>query len=112
MQTPPYLADFAFLNIVVYTLGTLDYYLIMTTKTKFIGMKELRQNMAKISKEAERKNQQLIVMRKNRPIFKLVPLDDEGVYKEAFVRELEEAVQEVKKGSTYTQKEVEEMLGL
>ena len=42
--------------------------------TRFIGMKQLRQNMAKIAGEARKKNERLVVLRKNEPIFELRPL--------------------------------------
>jgi hypothetical protein len=80
--------------------------------TKFIGMKELRQNMAKITGEAQKKNQRIIVLRKNEPIFELRPLGSGDKLMESFAREIEEAREDVRKGRVYTQSEVEKMLGL
>ncbi|MFH1978768.1 MAG: hypothetical protein ABII97_00015 [Patescibacteria group bacterium] len=80
--------------------------------TRFVGTKELRQNMAKITKEAELKNQRIIVLRKNKPIFELRPLSNASVFKESFIRDIEKAREDVRKGRVHSQAEVEKMLGL
>ena len=48
--------------------------------TRFVGTKELRQNMAKIAREAQEKNERIIVLRKNQPIFELRPLSGKSFY--------------------------------
>ena len=82
--------------------------------TRFVGIKEFRQNMAEISDSARKKRQRIIIMRKNKPLFELTPLvgDDEGVYTQEFVRGIEEAERQIKKGQTYTAAEVRKMVGL
>lgn len=47
--------------------------------TKFIGVKELRQNMARVAYAARKHNQRLIVLKKNEPIFELRPLTKEMI---------------------------------
>ena len=42
--------------------------------TRFVGIKQFRQNMAKISDQARKKKERLIVLRKNKPIFELRPI--------------------------------------
>ena len=80
--------------------------------TKFIGTKELRQNMAKITKEAQAKNERIIVLRKNQPIFELRPLSDENALVESFRRDIDEARQDKKSGRVKSQAQVEKMLGI
>jgi hypothetical protein len=80
--------------------------------TKFIGTKELRQNMAKITKQAQKKNERIIVLRKNQPIFELRPLSGKSFYTEKFIKDIEEARTQVRKGEVYTQEEVLKELGL
>lgn len=80
--------------------------------TKFVGVKELRQNMAKISKNAQKKNQRIIVLRKNRPIFELRPLSSEKAFAESFIKEIEEGRSDKKAGRVVSQAQIEEMFGL
>ena len=82
--------------------------------TRFVGIKEFRQNMAGISDAARKKKQRIIIMRKNKPLFELMPLvgDDEGVYTQAFVRGIEEGERQIKKGQTYSAAEARKMLGI
>ncbi|MBI2097807.1 MAG: type II toxin-antitoxin system Phd/YefM family antitoxin [Candidatus Vogelbacteria bacterium] len=79
---------------------------------KFIGIKELRQNMAKISSAARKRRERLIVLRKNEPLFELRPLSDQNALIETFRRDMEEAHADVRAGRLYTQKEARQMLGL
>ena len=81
-------------------------------ETHFIGTKELRQNMAKVVKDTERKNQRLIVMRKNKPVFELRPLSTNDMLVESFRKDIEEARSDKKSKNTYNQEEVEKILGL
>ncbi len=80
--------------------------------TKFIGVKDLRQNMAKITKDAQKKNERIIVLRKNQPIFELRPLSSEDIYKKSFIEDIKEAMVDKKAGRVIGQAEVEKMFGL
>ena len=80
--------------------------------TKFIGMKQLRQNMAKVAKDARTKNERIIVLRRNEPMFELLPLSDSKSLEESFRRDIEEALEDVQAGRVYTQAEVLQKLGL
>lgn len=80
--------------------------------TKFVGIKELRQDMAKITKNAQERGDRIIVLRKNKPVFELWPLTDEAALVESFRRDIEEALDEKRKGEVYSQDEVEKILGL
>jgi len=80
--------------------------------TKFVGTKELRQNMAKITRNAQKKNERIIVLRKNQPIFELRPLSPKGIFQESFIKSIEKAKEDVKKGRVYDFEEVCKKLGL
>lgn len=80
--------------------------------TTFVGVKELRQNMAKTAERARKKNERIIVLRKNKPIFELRPLSDEDALVESFRRDIEEAREDVRTGRTYTHDEMKDRLGL
>ena len=80
--------------------------------TRFIGVKELRQNISKVSDQALKKNERLIVLRKNVPIFELRPLSKKDAILERLVLDLQEAEADVKAGRLYSQEDVEKMLGL
>ncbi len=81
-------------------------------ETKFIGIKELRQNMAKVSARAYKRNERLIVLRKNEPIFELRPLSSKDSLIETFRRDIGVAQSDILAGKVYTQKEVRKILGL
>ncbi|MBI4457512.1 hypothetical protein HY633_00950 [Candidatus Uhrbacteria bacterium] len=80
--------------------------------TRFIGMKDFRQNMASIMMTARKKNQRLIVLRKNQPMFELLPLDPEQLELEKFLPEIEAAREEIRQGKFYTLEEVRKKLRL
>ncbi len=80
--------------------------------TKFVGMKELRHHMAKLTSEATRKRERLIVLRKNRPIFELRPLSEDDVALWSFDHDLEQARESARAGKTHSTKDVRKMLGL
>ena len=80
--------------------------------TKFLGVKEFRQNIAKYSQEAKRKNIRYIILRKNIPILEVLPLDEKKFAWERLAQEIQEAEEGIKKGETYTHEEVLAELGL
>lgn len=80
--------------------------------TKFIGLKELRQNMARVSQEAHKKKERVIVLRKNRPLFELRPLSSEGALMETFRLDIKEAKKDARAGRVHSQKEIEKVFGL
>jgi len=48
-------------------------------KQQIIGLKELRHNISKYSSAVEKGNS-FIIVRKSRPLFQIVPLDDGGAW--------------------------------
>jgi antitoxin (DNA-binding transcriptional repressor) of toxin-antitoxin stability system len=92
-----------------YTLR-INIFNMMTTK--FIGVKDLRQNMAKITKDALKKNERIVVLRNTQPIFELRPISSEDIYKESFIKDIKEAISDKKAGRVKSQAQVEKMFGL
>lgn len=81
-------------------------------RMRFIGIKEFRQNMAAISEAARKNKQRLIILRKNRPVFELRPLDPAEADLGQLMRGIDEAREDVRKGRVYTSEQVKKMLGL
>lgn len=80
--------------------------------TRLIGIKELRQNMAAISEAALKKNQRLIVLKKNRPVFELRPISPAMASLEQLLGSLEEAEADVRAGRVYSPGQAKKKLGL
>lgn len=80
--------------------------------TKIIGIKDFRQNITSIWKEAREKNISYIVMHHAVPIFKIDPIDEEEMILESLVKDVEEARDQVKKGEVYSESEVYKKLGI
>lgn len=68
--------------------------------------------MARITSNAYRKKERLIVLRKNEPIFELRPLSRKDALLEGFLLSIREAEEDIKAGRVYRQEEVEKMFGL
>lgn len=80
--------------------------------TTFIGIKELRQHMAKTTARAHKKGERVIVLRKNKPLFELRPLSSTDALVETLRIGIEEARADVRAGRTKTQRQVEKLFGL
>ena len=80
--------------------------------TKFIGVKEFRKNMAKISTQAQKNNQRLIILRKNEPIFELIPLSKKESNLEKISLEIEEGLNDLKEGNVISHADVKKRFGL
>lgn len=80
--------------------------------TKFIGMKEFRQNMSKYSEKAQKNNITYIVLKKNTPVFEVTPVTQEDYAYIRLEKELKEAEDQIKRGECYTLEEVKQMFGL
>lgn len=84
----------------------------MRMTTKFIGVKEFRQNIAKIAKNSKMHNQRLVILNRNTPIFEVRPLSGKDVTLESLALGIEQGLRDAKAGRVYTQTQVETMLGL
>lgn len=86
--------------------------------TKIIGIKELQTKTKRIRKEVE-KGVRFIVIWRSKPIFEIRPLETlefaedlrtTGLYTETFLKRMEEAEQDIKKGRTKTYPNTEAFL--
>ena len=78
--------------------------------TKFIGVKEFRQNIAPLYKQAMKKNIRFIVINRNKPIFDIRPLSEDDATLESLAFQIQEARDDVKKKKTYTSKQARKLL--
>lgn len=79
--------------------------------TKFLGIKDFRQNIAKYAERARKGDTRFIVMNRNKPLFEVKPFA-EDVYLDSFVASIVQAEADVKKGNFHTQDEVMKELGI
>lgn len=82
----------------------------MTTQT--IGIKEFRQNMTKLYRRGQKHKICYIVMNHQVPVMRIEPIDEDRLILEKYRSEIEEALEQVKRGETYTAEEVRAMLSL
>lgn len=80
--------------------------------TKFVGLKDFRQNLSSYTEEAKVKNIRFIVLRKNEPVLEVKPLNEKEFTFEKLAAEIAEAREDVKHGRVYTQEEIMREFGL
>jgi antitoxin (DNA-binding transcriptional repressor) of toxin-antitoxin stability system len=80
--------------------------------TRFVGVKEFRQNISKIVQQARKKNERLILLKKNEPLAELRPLSKKDAVLEKLVHDVAEARKQVKRGEVYSLQEVMEHFGI
>jgi PHD/YefM family antitoxin component YafN of YafNO toxin-antitoxin module len=80
--------------------------------TKLIGIKEFRQNVTKLYKQAQTKNIQYVVLNRNQPIFKVSPLSEKDTIIEKLAIDVEEARNDIKNGRVFDFEDVCNELGL
>lgn len=80
--------------------------------TKFIGMKEFRQNIATYTKQAKMKNIQFIILKKNVPVLEVKPVDEKKFAMERLAEKIKEAREDVKHRRVYTEDQMYKLLGL
>ncbi|MFA5793251.1 MAG: hypothetical protein WC897_05300 [Candidatus Gracilibacteria bacterium] len=68
--------------------------------TKIIGIKEYRQNITSLWKEARKENIRYIVMYHSKPVFEVSPLQEEDELIEILRKDIEEARGQAKNGET------------
>lgn len=77
--------------------------------TKFIGIKEFRQNISKLSKKTD---QRLVVLNRNTPVFEVKPLTGQDITLEKLAFDIQQGLDDAKAGRVYTQDQVESIFGL
>lgn len=74
--------------------------------TKFIGMKDFRQNLARYTEEANKNKTRFVVLNKNKPVLEILPIDEKEFAYHKLSKELEASEKQIKEGKFYTQEEV------
>ena len=77
--------------------------------TKFIGIKEFRQNISKLGKK---KNMRFIVMNHSEPFLKVETINEDELFMQMYAKDIEEALKQVDKGQTRPLEEVMKELGI
>lgn len=80
--------------------------------TKFIGVKDFRQNMAEYTAQANKKKIKFIILKKNIPVLEVNPIDEKEYAYVKLSKELDDSEKQIKEGKFYTQKEVMKKFGL
>ncbi len=80
--------------------------------TKLIGVKEFRQNVTSLYKQAQKNDIQYVVLNRNQPIFKVSPLSKKDTIIEKLALDVEEAREDVKNGRVFDFETVCNELGL
>lgn len=80
--------------------------------TKFIGIREFRQNLTSLYKKARKNNWSFIVLNRNTPVFRVEPLSKKDAVLEKLKKDIEEAREDVRQGRVYPAEEVYKRLGL
>ena len=73
--------------------------------TKFIGIKEFRQNISDYAKKARGLQTRFVVMSRNKPLFELKPFEKDETLDSLFA-EVKKAEQDIKAGHFYTHEEI------
>jgi len=80
--------------------------------TKLIGIKQFRQNVTNLWKEARTKKIRYIVLFHSKPVFEVNPISEEDIMMERLAADVAKAREEYKRGEYYTEEETFKKLGL
>jgi len=80
--------------------------------TKLIGIKQFRQNVTNLWKEARTKKIRYIVLFHSKPVFEVNPISEEDIMMERLAADVAKAREQYKKGEYYTHEEMLKKLGL
>lgn len=79
--------------------------------TKFIGVKDFRQNISDYAKRAQSSRTRFIVMNRNKPLFEIKPFAEDE-YLDSFVSSMIEAEADVVAGRVISHEHLVKKLGL
>jgi antitoxin (DNA-binding transcriptional repressor) of toxin-antitoxin stability system len=79
--------------------------------TKFVGIKDFRQNISDYARRARKGDARFVIMNRNKPLFEIKPFA-EDVYLDSFVASVLQAEAGVTKGNFRTEDEVMKELGV
>ncbi len=80
--------------------------------TKFIGVREFRQNISGLYKLAQKNNIRYVVLNKNQPIFEMRPLSKKEAAIERLRAIVAEARADVKAGRVHSWESIKKELGI
>ena len=80
--------------------------------TQYVGLKEFKAKINDYAAKVQKKNARFVVMKKNKPLFEVTPLNDEAYYSEEFRKGIKRALADVKAGRVYSSEEVRKYLGI
>ncbi len=80
--------------------------------TKFVGVKEFRQNIAKYAKVSKRNKQRLVILNRNIPILEVRPISNEENFTIEFEKKIKQGLADTKAGRIHSHKEVMAKFGL
>ena len=66
--------------------------------TRFVGIKEFRQNMSSFALRARKNNERLVILRNSEPLFELWPLSKRDATLERLLEDVEESRREIMAG--------------
>lgn len=79
--------------------------------TKFIGVKDFRQNISDYAKRASKGEARYIIMNRNKPLFEIKAFAEDE-YLDSFVSDVLKAEADVARGNYHTHEEVLKALGI
>ena len=80
--------------------------------TKFIGVREFRQNITTLYKKAQKDSVRYIVLNKNKPVFEVRPLSEKDFFLEKLLITTKEARADAKASRVHSLESIEKELGL
>lgn len=80
--------------------------------TKFIGVKDFRQNISAYTAQANRKKIRFIILKKNVPVLEVSPINEKEYAYVKFSKELDTSEKQIRDGKCYTQEEMMKEFGL
>lgn len=80
--------------------------------TKFVGIKEFRENFTSLWKSAKKKNIRYIILYHSTPVLEVKPLSPKEKNLEEIAVAIAEAREQVKGGDVYTEEAVQRKLGI
>ena len=81
--------------------------------TQYVGLKEFKAKINDYAAKVQKKNARFVVMKKNKPLFEVSALqDDEGVYTQEFIKDLREALDDVKYGRVISHEQMKKRYGI
>lgn len=63
--------------MIIRTAGCLTQVYTLTMNTKFVGIKDFRQNISEYAKRAQKGDSRFVIMNRNKPLFEIKPFAED-----------------------------------